>query len=269
VLLRLQRVQKALEARRAEALANLREVTTPELVSQNAKFLCWALHVCHHFCPTYFFIFVCDVGSGDRSGLSGGSSKQSSEDHQDIDARSNHSDGTHKTKESTKSSTKTSESGDKDKDGVDDLNSNGLGSVRDDDADSQANSNTGSDSGEKINMIKERRKVQKITALLTAAGIGDVNKVQLITGSKDVDINSTDGMGRTCLHVACSEGHVELVRYLLKSNADPSLKDKNQNTPLNDAVISKKDKVAPICFCLLFYAKLLNLKEKQQRLCIT
>ena len=53
-------------------------------------------------------------------------------------------------------------------------------------------------------------------------------------------------MGRTLLHVAASAGHAEMVRWLLKANADPTVKDKHRNTPLNDAVIARKDKVAQI-----------------------
>jgi ankyrin repeat protein len=53
-------------------------------------------------------------------------------------------------------------------------------------------------------------------------------------------------MGRTPLHVASSAGHSDLVKWLLRAKADPSVKDKLGNTPLNDAVLAKCDKVAQL-----------------------
>ena len=53
-------------------------------------------------------------------------------------------------------------------------------------------------------------------------------------------------MGRTPLHVAASAGHTDLVKWLLKATADPAMKDKQGNTPLNDAVLAKRDRVAQL-----------------------
>jgi ankyrin repeat protein len=53
-------------------------------------------------------------------------------------------------------------------------------------------------------------------------------------------------MGRTPLHVAASAGHTDLVQWLLSATADPAMKDKQGNTPLNDAVLAKRDKIAQL-----------------------
>jgi len=53
-------------------------------------------------------------------------------------------------------------------------------------------------------------------------------------------------LGRTPLHVAASEGRVQMVEYLMNLKADPTAKDKFGNTPFNDAVRSKHDAVITV-----------------------
>ena len=93
-------------------------------------------------------------------------------------------------------------------------------------------------------MVKNRRREDKITLMLTAAAAGDVDRVKNVLGTREVDINSGDTLSRTALHVASAEGHLELVKHLLRNNADPYAKDKMGNTPLRDAVTAKRDRVA-------------------------
>jgi ankyrin repeat protein len=95
-------------------------------------------------------------------------------------------------------------------------------------------------------MIKERLIEEKINSLLTASARGDVQSVDALLQSGDVSISSKDTMGRTSLHIACSDGHEELVKFLLEQKADPTAKDKLGNTPFNDCVRSKHDKVVAI-----------------------
>jgi len=46
--------------------------------------------------------------------------------------------------------------------------------------------------------------------------------------------------GRTALHVACCEGHVEVVRYLLDLGAPVHMRDRYGDTPLDDAVTFRR-----------------------------
>uniref|UniRef100_A0A914X5I7 glutaminase n=1 Tax=Plectus sambesii TaxID=2011161 RepID=A0A914X5I7_9BILA len=77
---------------------------------------------------------------------------------------------------------------------------------------------------------------QEVVVLLFAAKNGDISAVRrwLMQGS---NLEVTDYDGRTALHVAASEGHTELVKFLLnvaKVQHDP--KDRWHRTPLDDAI---------------------------------
>lgn len=49
------------------------------------------------------------------------------------------------------------------------------------------------------------------------------------------DLNSADEEGRTALHVACWQGHLEVVASLLDSGADPNSEDNEGRTALQSA----------------------------------
>lgn len=49
------------------------------------------------------------------------------------------------------------------------------------------------------------------------------------------DFNIPDYDGRTPLHLACCEGHLETVRYLLESGASVHVTDRFNQTPLDNA----------------------------------
>lgn len=50
----------------------------------------------------------------------------------------------------------------------------------------------------------------------------------------NMDVNHCDYDGRTPLHVACSDGNVDIAKRLLKYSADPNLEDRWGNTPKSD-----------------------------------
>lgn len=75
---------------------------------------------------------------------------------------------------------------------------------------------------------------------LTAASNGDINSVRSIY-AKGYDLNIGDYDGRTALHLAASEGELEIVEFLLSKNINRLAKDRWTNTPLDDAM-REKDK---------------------------
>merc|ERR1711964_216612 len=74
--------------------------------------------------------------------------------------------------------------------------------------------------------------------LLTAAANGNVTTVKHVWSMAGIEaINNGDYDGRTALHVACENGHVNVVRYLLSlENIDPAPMDRWGMTPLQEAV---------------------------------
>ena len=53
-----------------------------------------------------------------------------------------------------------------------------------------------------------------------------------------VDINAIDRTGRTALHLASSEGHIEIVNTLLENGANPNVFDSNGIEPLQEAIMN-------------------------------
>ena len=73
----------------------------------------------------------------------------------------------------------------------------------------------------------------QIYSLLHSASIGDLNSI-IILYSKNIDLNSSDYDKRTALHLACSEGQIEIIKYLISKNVKKNITDRWNNTPLDD-----------------------------------
>ncbi|KAF9184573.1 hypothetical protein BGZ51_003285 [Haplosporangium sp. Z 767] len=57
-----------------------------------------------------------------------------------------------------------------------------------------------------------------------------------VTGGDNFGLNNGDWEGRTPLHIACSAGHIEVIRFLLLHGASIHVRDRLNHTPLYDAV---------------------------------
>lgn len=78
----------------------------------------------------------------------------------------------------------------------------------------------------------QERKLEEL--LLGAAREGETGKLTaLLNKRKPPDINCTDQMGNTPLHCAAYRAHKHCALKLLKNGADPKIKNKNDQTPLD------------------------------------
>lgn len=99
--------------------------------------------------------------------------------------------------------------------------------------------------------VEEEMVAQKAlapTLLCSAASSNDINGLRLLVESMGelMNLNCVDYDGRVPLHVACREGHFEIVEYLLLHGASIHVRDKSGHTPLFDAVVEKRAEVVNI-----------------------
>ena len=82
---------------------------------------------------------------------------------------------------------------------------------------------------------RSSREDQNLTVSLNyACAHGDLDELHRLLAS-GADLNEGDYDGRTPLHLAASEGHYNLVDYLLRHGVEPAPLDRWGGTPLDDA----------------------------------
>jgi len=87
---------------------------------------------------------------------------------------------------------------------------------------------------------KQQEKLNK--ALLEAVKKGDLSKVQELV-QEGADVNFKTRSGDTALHIAASEGHLEIFDFLLKNGADPTIINKKKKTPIDVACDARKTNI--------------------------
>jgi acyl-CoA-binding protein len=84
-------------------------------------------------------------------------------------------------------------------------------------------------------------------SLMEAVVDGDVEKVlQILDNPEGCEINMRNDAGLTPLHFAVDRGNAELVKILLDRKADQTLKDNDDQTPLEIAKICEYDEIVEI-----------------------
>jgi len=121
-----------------------------------------------------------------------------------------------------------------------------IGSAVDDqdsgDSDDEKEVVVDDDIHQRIDALKQRRRNDRINQILSAAAEGDLMSMK--AALKNESANVCDDLKRTPLHVAASEGQLEIVQYLVDCKADLKAEDQFKNNCLNDAVRHKHDHVA-------------------------
>ncbi|CAO3587890.1 unnamed protein product [Absidia cylindrospora] len=81
--------------------------------------------------------------------------------------------------------------------------------------------------------------------LCSAAGTNDMEGMTLLYESMGdhLNVNCVDYDGRVPLHVACREGHIQIVEFLLKHGAAVHVRDRSGHTPLYEALVWKRSEV--------------------------
>ncbi|XP_028243936.1 ankyrin repeat domain-containing protein 2A isoform X2 [Glycine soja] len=93
---------------------------------------------------------------------------------------------------------------------------------------------------------------ENIEALLDAARYDDMDDVKSLEAS-GVPLDSKDEQGRTALHMAAANGHIDIVEYLISrgvavkklimAGANVSVLNSHERTPMDEAVSGGKPEV--------------------------
>ncbi|RAL48049.1 hypothetical protein DM860_017840 [Cuscuta australis] len=79
--------------------------------------------------------------------------------------------------------------------------------------------------------------LEDIESLIEAARYADIEDIKSLV-SRGVSLDSKDSLGRTALHMASANGHLDVVNYLIDSKVDVNAFNEEKNTPLHWACIN-------------------------------
>ncbi|KAG5238558.1 ankyrin repeat-containing protein [Salix suchowensis] len=76
-----------------------------------------------------------------------------------------------------------------------------------------------------------------VDALLEAARYDDFEDITRLASS-GISLDSKDSLGRTALHMAAANGHLDIVEYLISQGVDINAFNEEKNTPLHWACLN-------------------------------
>lgn len=96
-----------------------------------------------------------------------------------------------------------------------------------------------------INKMLEEKAQQRVSDFIEFAANGKWEKMEAMLKDREVTVDSKNWDSRSALHVAVSEGHLNVVERLVSDwSATLTLEDRFGNTPLDDAVRERRAEVA-------------------------
>jgi len=84
-----------------------------------------------------------------------------------------------------------------------------------------------------------RSNIDRATQMCQAARRGDLVELQSLVIHHGTSVDTADYDHRTAMHLACSEGYMDMVRFLVDNNANINVQDRWGNTPCDEAVYGK------------------------------
>lgn len=101
---------------------------------------------------------------------------------------------------------------------------------------------------QQIMSVEEEQLAEKMLApmlLCSAASANDVQSMKMLSDAMGdiLNLNCVDYEGRSPLHIACRDGHIAIVEYLLLHGASVHVRDRWGHTPLFVAVVGKHAQV--------------------------
>ena len=81
--------------------------------------------------------------------------------------------------------------------------------------------------------------------LINYASENKLDEIKKLEGK--IDFNKGDYDKRTAIHLAASEGHIDIVKYFLGKGIDKDVKDRWGNTPLSEAKNKDGENYEEIC----------------------
>ena len=76
--------------------------------------------------------------------------------------------------------------------------------------------------------------MKDVMALCWAASQGDLGEIQRLV-AVGANLDEADYDGRTCIHLAASEGHMNILKFLIGKKVKTDPRDRWGGTPLDDA----------------------------------
>jgi len=101
-----------------------------------------------------------------------------------------------------------------------------------------------SDIARAVEKARKKESNERVFAMCTAASKGNLTELKKLCLDDGVSLDSQGYAGRTPLHLAASEGHLDTVKWICKQMQDINIKDANEESALMSAIENEHDDLA-------------------------
>jgi len=97
-----------------------------------------------------------------------------------------------------------------------------------------------------IALARSKRQKAHHVRLCWACSKGDVDKVKRLLTATCIDLDATDDLGRTALHLGACGGSAKVTKLLISARANVNAEDKRGRAPLTDALLEGHEEVVTV-----------------------